>query len=385
MIQFQNVVFSRTVKMLKTLLKSSIKSSIFCACCLLFQSNVIAAEVSQLDQTLVPVESRSVAERRKATSLGLKEVILKNSGTQAAISHPNIQAKVKDPSSLLRQFGYQELEGELYLQLNFDHQRIIKLLRDAQLPVWGKQRPLTLIWLVENDVGKREIINDASQLPARALFQSASESGGVPMLFPVMDLDDNMNVTINDIRGMFVDQVATASQRYQSDYFVMASVDTRAEQVSYNFALYPRGSSEAVLSPLISKTNLVKDLDAAVIEISTAISEYYVGRYAIADTGTDLNSYVTFVDITEMKQIVEIEKYFKQLSAVKSVQLTQLQGTHITFKLDLFGTEDDLHRLMQLEPRVSMESELLPITLPNDGFDPLPEIEKQGPQYRWQG
>ncbi|MPY24717.1 DUF2066 domain-containing protein [Shewanella psychropiezotolerans] len=368
------------------MLKTLLNSSIFCAGYLLLQTNLVsAAEVYQLDETLVPVESRSAAQRQKAISIGLREVVLKNSGTKASISHPSVQAKVKNPSSLLSQFGYKEIDGELFLQVSFDHQRIIQLLRDAQLPVWGKQRPLTLIWLVEDDAEARQIVNDESVLDSRELFQSASESNGVPLLFPIMDLDDNMNVTLNDIRGKFVEQVARASQRYQADYFVMASIDTRGESVEYSFALYPKSTGETMSTPLTSKSKVVKDLDTAVNEIISGVSEFYVGRYAIADSGSDLDSYVTFVDITELKQVVEIEKYFKQLSAVKSVQLTQLQGTSAKFKLDLFGTEEDLRRLMKLEPRVSVLGESMPVTPTDDGFDPLPSNEVQGPEYRWQG
>lgn len=368
------------------MLKTLLNSSIFCAGYLLLHTNLVsAAEVYQLDETLVPVESRSVAQRQKAISIGLREVVLKNSGTKASISHPSVQAKVKNPSSLLSQFGYKEIDGELFLQVSFDHQRIIQLLRDAQLPVWGKQRPLTLIWLVEDDAEARQIVNDESVLDSRELFQSAAESNGVPLLFPIMDLDDNMNVTLNDIRGMFVEPVARASQRYQADYFVMASIDTRGKAVKYNFALYPKSSGEILHKPLMSKSKLVNDIDTAVKEIIAGVSEYYVGRYAIADSGSTLNSYVTFVDITELKQLVEIEKYFKQLSAVKSVQLTQLQGTSAKFTLDLFGTEDDLRRLMKLEPRVGVLDESLPVMLNDDGFDPLPSHEVQGPEYRWRG
>lgn len=370
--------------MLKTLLNSLI---LFTGC-LLFQTHMVsAAQISQLDETLVQVESRSAGERKKAISAGLKNIVLKNSGAQASLTHPNIQAKIKNPASLLRQYGYQEIEGKLFLKVNFDHQQIIKLLRDAQLPVWGKQRPLTLMWLVEENGEGRQIINDASLLESRTQFQLASENSGVPLMFPVMDLDDNMKVAVSDIRGMFVDQVANASQRYQADYFVMASLDTRGgEEVKYQFSLYPKGSGQSLLAPLTMKRGIAGDTRLAVIDIISAVSDYYVSQYAIADSGIDLDSYVTFIDITEMKQLVEIEKYLKQLSAVKSVQLTQLHGTSVKFKLDLFGTVEDLHRLMKLEPRVIVLEPNQPVNMPTDGFDVLPNSEqKTSPKYRWRG
>ncbi|MEI6858870.1 MAG: DUF2066 domain-containing protein [Shewanella sp.] len=351
----------------------------------MLQANAVsAAEVYQLDETLVPVESRSVAQRKEAISIGLRDVVLKNSGSKTSLSHPSVQAKVRDPSSLLSQFGYKEIDGELFLQVSFDHRRIIKLLRDAHLPVWGKQRPLTLMWLVDDTVA-RQIVNDESALEIRKLFQLASESNGVPLLFPVMDLNDNINVTLNDIRGMFAEQVASASQRYQADYFIMASIDSHEETVKYSFSLYSKPSDDTSHILLTSQSKTVNDIETVVKDIISSVSEYYAGRYAMVDSGTALNSDVTFVDITELKQLVDIEKYFKQLSAVKSVQLTRLQGSSAKFKLDLFGTEDDLRRLMKLEPKIEVVDEFMPMIQIADEFDPLHSAEVQGPEYHWRG
>lgn len=369
------------------MLKTLLNSSFLFASCLLLQVNMAnAAEVSKLDESLVPVDSRSAAERKQAISTGLKSVILKNSGSKSTLAHPSIAAMVKQPTALISQFGYQELDGELYLQVSFDHKRIIRLLREAQQPVWGKQRPLTLVWVVEDIPGERVIVNDGSLLESRRLFQVESEAKGVPLLFPLMDLDDNMKVSANDIRGMFAEQVDGASQRYQADYFVMASIDTTASPLKYNLALYPVGRGEPMHTPLVSKRDVVGDINAAVTEIISTVSEYYVGRYAIADTGAEIESYIDFIDITDMKQLVSIEKYLKQLSAVKSVQLTQLNGTRARYTLELFGTEEDLHRLMNLEPRVHPQ-ERLDIDPFNkvQGSDPLTPEESVGIEYRWRG
>lgn len=320
---------------------------------LFIQINTVnAEEVTLLDQSLVPVKSRSVAERNKAISLALQNVVLKNAGSVTALNNPSIMAKIKSPNSLIRQFGYDEIDGKLFLKVNFDHKRIISLLREVKLPVWGKQRPLTLIWLVEEINGDRQIVNDSSLLDTRQFFKHEAETKGVPLLFPLMDLDDNMQISVNDVRGMFVAQVDTASQRYQTDYFVLASMSPSADGVELSVSLFVKGSEQQGGIPLVSKWQVVTDTRAAVTEIISSISDYYVGRYAITDTGVQLNSSVTFVDITEMKQLVAIEKYLNQLSAVKAVNVSQLQGTSVQYHLSLFGTLDDLHRLMVLDPRV---------------------------------
>lgn len=79
---------------------------------------------------------------------------------------------------MIRQFGYDEIDGKLFLKVNFDHKRILALLRAAELPVWGKQRPLTLIWLVEEGNDERQIINDASLVDSRQFLHKKLKAKG---------------------------------------------------------------------------------------------------------------------------------------------------------------------------------------------------------------
>ncbi|MEC4724237.1 DUF2066 domain-containing protein [Shewanella sp. D64] len=370
------------------MLKTLFKASILYASCLLIQLNSVnAAEVTVLDESLVPVETRSTAERNKAISLALQNVILKNSGAKSALTNPIVMAKVKSPNTLISQYGYHDIDGELFLRVNFDHRRILKLLRDAQLPVWGKQRPLTLIWLVEDLDGERSILNDASLRDTRHSFKLEAEAKGVPLLFPLMDLDDNMQISVNDVRGMFVTQVDQASLRYQSDYFAVASMSPNVNGVEYSVSLFAKGAGQqGMMTPLVSQRQEAVDVNAAVKGIISVVSEYYVSRYAIADTGAQLNSSITFIDISEMKQLVEIEKYLKQLSAVKSVNVTQMLGSSVKYNLELFGTLDELHRLMALDPRVlETESRIRGDMNSNENvMDPTTVLDQEL-EYRWLG
>ncbi|WP_394205454.1 DUF2066 domain-containing protein [Shewanella waksmanii] len=334
-----------------------------------------AAAISSLDEASVAVDDRSRNQRTQALKTALKNVVLKNSGSEAAVQHPLVIDSLKNPSSLTTQFGYQEVDGELLLNVSFDHSKIVELLRQAQLPVWGKQRPTTLFWLAQSDANERAIISDSSTMELRQVFSEFTQKRAIPSVFPLMDLDDSMRLSVNDVRGMFVEPVQLASERYQTDYFVMAAIDTVNEQTRYAFSLYAMQNNQPMLTPLVSKRAEVGSADVAAAQILSAVSEYYAGRYAIADSGEANTAMVSFVDITNRSQLVEIEKYLLQLSAVSHVSLVSLQGYTAQYQLDLFGTEDDLHRLMKLESRI----------------DEIPQTEfnvEQGesvPEYIWQG
>ncbi|QYJ99970.1 DUF2066 domain-containing protein [Shewanella psychrotolerans] len=358
---------------------------VFYAALLVISVNFVSATESlQLDQSAVKVDDRTTQTKNNALKQAFKNVLVKNSGSQNAFSVPSIAAATNKPTAFIRQYGYQEVDGQLYLNASFDHQKVIKLLRDEQLPVWGKQRPLTLFWLSQETEGERVVVSDESMIETRSHIGDLASERGVPVLLPIMDLDDSMLVSVTDIRGMFADQVAAASARYSTDYFIMVSIDTTADnQVTYSMALYPSVSSEPLFNPLVQRSGTALDANAVIDEIFDVMSEYFVSRYAVADSGESLVTQLTFTDITERKQLVAIEQYLAQLSAVKYVSLIQLRGVSAEFSVQLFGTKEDLYRLLKLESKIKQQ----PVSVPasQGKGDPLVSSQSETINYIWLG
>ncbi|MDF0535767.1 DUF2066 domain-containing protein [Shewanella sp. A32] len=321
-------------------------------CWLLGSMHASAVEVSQLDQSVVNVASRSDADREAAIREALSNVLVKNSGARSVLNNNMVAERLGQASSMVMQFGYTDDQGQLKLQALFEHDKIINLLRAAGEPVWGRQRPLTLIWLASDENNQPQIVADGVTNDERQLFADASSQRGIPVLFPLMDLDDLQAVNVNDVRGQFADTVARASARYQADYFAMASLTTVGDGIHYQISLYDKTNSEqAFMQPLISDQNTAVDKPAAIAAMMFTLSNYFVSRYAVADSGESQQTTVTFSAITQ-KQLVEIEAFLKQLTAVKSVTIDQLQGDKVSYRLQLFGSVAELKNLFSLESRM---------------------------------
>jgi hypothetical protein len=361
--------------MLNLFVKPVVFLSLFCATTL-----VQAVEVKQLDEATVAVGSRSSAEKSKGLKKALEDVILKNSGSRSALESPEIQAKLANADALVSQFGYLDTEEGLKLKANFEHRKIVDMLREAGLPVWGKQRPLTLFWLSTDINNERVILSDDSSAEERKAFADASMERGVPLMFPLMDLDDLMRINVNDVRGLFADTVATASTRYQADFFAMGALEANGSEFNYQLVLYPKTDiSQSFGQPLLNRQGQAASKDEAVAEMMLSLSDYFVSRYAIADSGDGLLSKVRFTGISQMKQLVEIEAFLDQLSAVREVSLSTLQGDSATFKVQLFGSEDDLKNLLRLEPRLSSAQSGFQDVADGqgyDGFNSLPQASE---------
>lgn len=363
--------------MLKSLLKPSLMMFL---CCLFTTSSVNAVEVSKLDEADVPVASRGNADRSQAMKAALEKVIVKNSGTMSVLSNGLIRSQLSHPDALLSQYGYLESDGQLQLRASFEHKRVIALLRQAQLPVWGTQRPVTLFWLALPSEAETVILSDSAVSAERKAFSNFSNDRGIPLLLPILDLDEQMGVNPNDVKGMFADVMSSVSGRYQADFMALGAIEPDGSQFKYRLNLYTKATIDSLTPPLFTYNGSAETSDKAVNGMLAALGEYYFTKYAIADTGAAVGATVTFMNINQMSQLVEIEKYLQQLSAVKTVKLSQIKGQTVTFGLDLFSSESDLQRLLSLEPKISII----------DSFSPTEFTPSHGiasptakPMYQW--
>ncbi len=335
----------------------------------------MSAEVGLLDEADIVVSSRAKSERQQALKTALSAVFVKNSGLPSAVSHPLVKAQINQPEVLLTQYGYSEIDDELVLKANFDHKRIISTLRQAELPVWGKQRPLTLLWVSIEDNGERHILSDISDMDTRTQIELESSNKGIPVILPLMDLDDVMKINVSDVRGMFTDVVSEASKRYRADYFAIADMDQVGGFVRFQVSLFDKESDSAVMQPLIHHQAEVLDYETATNQILSTLAEYFVSQYAFADSGNSATTHLSLVGVQSMAQLVEIEAYLNQLSAIKSVSLHQFKADTVTYKLSLFGTADDLQKLLNINKRLT-QLDTLNQSEPVDAVLPNPESEE---------
>lgn len=319
----------------------------------LFCQPISAVEIGQLDEATIAVQSRSSAEKSDALKQALASVFVKNSGSPSVVMHPTVKEKIDSPEVLLIQYGYVMVDDQLSLKASFDHQRVINTLRQADLPVWGAQRPLTLVWLTYNKEADIQILSDSSNDELRANLMQDANNKGIPLMLPVMDLDDVMAISVTDIKGMFIDVISNASNRYDSDYFAVADIGLTGNSASYQLALYDKKITSGIREPLVLHRGDAIDAQEAAKQMVSLLADYHISQYAIASTGDSAEVNVSFVGINTMQKLVDLEKYLKQLSAVKGVVLSQYQQDTATYHLSLFSGIEDLQRLLDIDNRLS--------------------------------
>jgi hypothetical protein len=125
-------------------------------------------------------------------------------------------------------------------QVGFLGSRIEQTLRQLGMPVWGPERPLTLLWVaVDDGAGGRALLGaggvaDFGTPPAQSTVQlieavraelaAVADERGLPIAWPLLDLEDLSAVSATDVWGGFEDRIVTASARYRADAVLIGRV-----------------------------------------------------------------------------------------------------------------------------------------------------------------
>ncbi len=318
-------------------------------------TTVLAAEVKDLYSAEIPVHGQDDNERIAAIRLGIATVIVKVSGQREAASHPEVQNAQVNPMRLVQQYRYFPLpeewqqatdeQGQFYgqlLRIRFDSQSINNILRSANLPVWGRARPSTLVWLAVEDWNQREIVGADSAPRLREVLKRQASMRGVPILFPLLDLEDQSRSGFADIWGDFQDTIMQASQRYQTGTVLVGrmyrqnSTDWEVRWTLYQDDMVERWTSAGKMQ----QQALVSGLDMAV--------DQFAQRFAQLENATTANRLTIRVnDVATLADYARVKHYLEKLDLAQNVLVQQVEANYLVFSLALRGSIQGLEQAIK--------------------------------------
>ncbi|MFP4695512.1 DUF2066 domain-containing protein [Thiohalospira sp.] len=304
---------------------------------LLVAGGAPAATVEGLYETRVGVEGQGAEERERALRAGLRQVLVRVSGSTGSGELSGIAEAVAEPGRYLQQYRYvEEDEGEdLTLWMRFQSQAVRQLLEAEDLPVWGRMRPATLVWLAVEEGGERRLLGPDSDHPVHRAMVEHARLRGIPLRWPLHDLRDRRAVEPSDVAAGFVEPVRDASARYATDAVLMGRVRQDANGAWEADWTLLRGEQTSRWS--VKGDLPVEVTDAGIDGTAEALAASFAGgggegsRVTLAITGArDLESYV------------DLREYLTDLSAVRRVEVRSVGGDELRLEVTLRGDADGL-------------------------------------------
>ena len=311
-----------------------------------------AVVVEALFTIEMPVADQTTSVRLETFGEAFKLVVIKVSGSDDALKSPAFSRPMQSSARYVKQFRYINRKdensegfdsGQLFLKIDFNQQLIEGLLRDNKFPVWGRERPGSLL-VVSYDVNETiRLVSGETTPKIIKLFDNAAVKQGVPILFPLMDLEDIALVKIGDIVSRQYSNIEILADRYEPDALVIGQIVGRSGQGWHGDWEVRFG--EQVFKWKYKGSSRQQVVDQAVKHLARVLAL----EYALEDhRRVDQTLLMSVSAMPEFNQLISVQRYLESLSVVDSVRVALVSSDVVTFKLKLRNDAEDLQRLIEL-------------------------------------
>lgn len=403
---------------------------------LILSSDALHAKVmTDLNVIVAEVEDQSQSTRNKAISDAFKLVLVRYTGLTPQSLSSTIRENRLTANQYLQRYQYETVD-ELQLQpsedetfnliMIFDEVGIAKLLSQLNLPAWNNNRPELLTWIAVGDKRFRLLLGPDYESQLRTLIRGTSndpfldmpslagqpepssntdieeetldpleqlfldkvgtdeslldvmgtiaDERGLPLILPLLDLEDSLTIDSADVWGQFVTQLRLASERYNPDAILAGRVELVADGWLMDWLLLDQSTSEVWQG---SAATLSGALSAGLEQSIERIAS----RFAVVqDTSTSSLIEVSVTGINSLSDIAAVEAYLKAQPAISGLYPSRVTATEVRFKLALIGELASLLQSIQLEKRLE-ETTVSEMQISVNAFD----ISQPSIYFVWNG
>ncbi len=322
-----------------------------------------ASEVRNLYEAEVAVANKDRKIRSEAFGLALLQVAVKVSGRRGAAASPVIVAVMESPDRFVQQFRYRNItpvaggnespeSPTLNLWVQFDAPAVDTLMREAGMPVWGRVRPSVLVLVAIESGGRRELLSSDDSGGWAAFIGRAAGERAVPLILPLMDLEDRSQLRTSDVWAGFEDNLRRAAQRYRSEGVLLGRVYERLPD--YWEARWRLLLEDGRHEWLDQAEGLDAVLLAGVHESADLLASRF-GGFSGATVADRVEVNVT--GIQSLRDYARTLQYLDSLDEVSRVDVTNVKTGSVSFRVDARGGRETVRQVIALGRTLAEEGQ----------------------------
>ncbi len=299
-------------------------------------TSVWAVKMSSLYQAEVPMASQTEELKEQAIQDGFLQVLIKVSGDAGVGDNPVIKAGLQKASYYVQEYSYSQpttSSSEYILQIRYEPEDVLRLLRKAEIPYWRENRPLILVWLANQNQDETEIIGNETPGNILDLMKQQGKKYGLPLIFPVMDFTDLNQVTDNDVTEMNLPALNKAAKRYSPDALLLGHMQATKDGIQSQWKLI-LGKNEWTWKISDATTDTV--ISGIIDQISQLLAKHY--EVKTTSVATTLWLKLIISDVTQGTDLTSLMQYLQQLTPVQQVRLMQINGDTVEIAVLVQGS-----------------------------------------------
>jgi hypothetical protein len=183
---------------------------------------------------------------------------------------------------------------------------------------------------------------------------------GIPVLFPLLDIEDLENVSFTDIWGGFDDLLLLASERYQAETVLVGRI--RTESLLMNRWTWYLGNERM-------------DWTGGTEEVINLLADTLASRFKV-DSRSPLEIIrLTISGVNSVNAFGRVQRYMENLRGIDEIRIDTVSGDRIIYEVKIQGGMERLQRALEvssmLEPidPFGTDVEVVPLDNDDDAFD----------------
>jgi hypothetical protein len=293
----------------------------------------LALTRAEMYQATAPVTDRSEAAQTAAFQNAMKTVLIRVTGRRNADEDPALNPLVSNARRYVQQYRSAP-DNQLFV--TFDGAAIERWLTQNGQPLWGHERPTTLVLLAVQSGGQGgNVITTDDNSDLKAAIDGAAAARGLPLVWPSAAELQKFHVDFGSINGGSSSAFADIGRRMGSDGVLIgrANGNTAAANVRWTHLFQDRSSE---YSGTLEGVNRAADL--------------YAGLFAASGGLVPVDIEVSGVN--DLKDYAGLESYLESLTFISHVSVESLSGDTVRFRLSTRGGLDSLQRALSLNGRL---------------------------------
>jgi hypothetical protein len=283
-------------------------------------ADACAVTVTDLYDVSQPVQTT----RDAAFADALRTVVVRISGDRDAPA--KLGASLNNPRQYVQKFGF---TSEDVLEVGFDSVSIERLLTQAGLPIWGRERPAVLVLLNIADTNGEHLVDAQSPNSDREPLNAVARDRGLPLRWPTSDVQSTS---------------ATASS---ADELLQLAARFEANAVLRGYQ-----TNGTVRWRLISADGVSETVGTPEDGVQFAADSF---AHTFAASGSQTLA-LDISGIPNLDAYASTLNYLEGMTLVRTVSVEQVSGDHMRFRLSVRGDADTLRRAIGLEDRLVLDA-----------------------------
>jgi hypothetical protein len=287
---------------------------------------------AEMYQAAAPVADRSEAAQTAAFQNAMKTVLIRVTGRRNADEDPALSALVSNARRYVQQY---RAAPDSQLFVSFDGPAIERWLTQNGQPLWGRERPTTLMLLAVQSGAQGTVVTTEDTSELKSAIDAAATTRGLPLVWPNAAEVQKYHIDFAALNNGSASTFSDIARRMGSDGVLVGRASSAAANANVRWThLFQDRSSE--YSGSLEGVNRAADMYAGIFAASGTLAPVEIEVMGVAD----------------LKDYASLQSYLESLTFVSHVSVESLSGDTVRFRLSTRGSVDSLQRALSLNGRL---------------------------------